>query len=161
MNGTLPPSSQPQTFDVAVMHGSSCPVDASEWVPRGHSLSRARLCHLCESDVIVVRDGSDAVGLAAYKRANSEVRVVHEFLLDLRLAGPPAVQVTDALLSALEMVAHEEGVSCLTFLLRSRVVMAPFEQRGYMSLALDSDNVWLQRKLGWLGWCGIGSARPN
>jgi len=161
MNGTLPPSSEPQTFDVAVIHRSSGPADASDCVPQGHCLSRARMRHLCESDWIVVRDSSGPVGLAAYKRADGEVRVVHEFLLDPRLTGPPAAHVTDALLSALEMVAHEEGVSCLTFLLRSRVVMAPFERRGYMSLALDSGGIWLQRKLGWLGWCEAGSARPN
>ena len=47
MNGTLPPSSEPQTIDVAVIHSSSGP-DASDCVPPGHCLSRARLRHLCK-----------------------------------------------------------------------------------------------------------------
>jgi hypothetical protein len=161
MNETLPPSSESQTLDVAVIHHSSGPADASDCVPPGHCLSRARLRHLCKSDWIVVRDRSGSVGLAAYKHADGELRVVHEFLLDPRLAGPRAVQVTDALLSALEMVAYEEGVSCLSFLLCSRVVMGPFDQRGYTSLAFDSGGIWLQRKLGWLGWCETRSAGPN
>lgn len=161
MDGTLPPSSEPHTFEVAVIHSRSGPADASDCLPRGHGLSRARLRHLCESDWIVVRDGSGPLGLAAYKHADGDVRVVHEFLLDSRLAGPGAVQVTEALLSALEMVAYEEGVNCLTFLPRSRVLMGPFEQRGYISLAFDSGGIWLQRKLCWLGWCETGSPRPN
>lgn len=161
MNVTRPPISEPQTFEVAVIHSSAGSADASDCLPPGHSLSRARLRHLCESDWIVVRDGPSPVGLAAYKRADSEVRVVHEFLLDRTLAGRKAARVTDILLSALEMVAYDEGVSCLTFLLRCRVVMEPFEQHGYSSLALDSSGIWLQRKLGWLGWCEARSPRPN
>src|SRR5579862_9542755 len=161
MNGTLRHRSEPRAFDVAVIRRRSGPADASDYVPRGHCLSRARLRYLCESDWIVVRHGSGTVGLAAYKRADGDVRVVQEFLLDPTLAGPDAVQVTDALLSALEMVAYEEGVRCLTFLLRSRVLLGPFEQRGYTSLALDSGGIWLQRKFGWLGWCEAGSPRPN
>lgn len=161
MNGTLPESSVPQTFDVAALRSSAGSRDASDCLPPGHCLSRVRLRHLCESEGIVVRNGGGPVGLAAYKRVDSDVRVVHEFLLDPRLAAPDAARVTDVLLSALEMVAYEEGVSCLTFLLRNRVLMGPFEQRGYMSLALDSGGIWLQRKLGWLGWCETGSPRPN
>ena len=160
MNGTLPSSAEPQ-FDVAVIRNVAGSTDASHWLPYGHCLSRARLRHLGESEGIVVRNGVRTVGLAAYKRADGDVRVVHEFLLDPRLACPDAVQVTDALLSALEMVAYEEGASCLTFLLRSRVLMGPFEQRGYLSLALDSGGIWLQRKLGWLGWRETGATRPN
>jgi hypothetical protein len=102
-----------------------------------------------------------ADGLAACKRANSEIRVVHELLLDRTLAGRDVTRITEALLSALEMVAHQDGVGCMTFWLGDGVAIAPFEERGYTSLALDGSGVWLQRKFGWLGWSEIRSAHPT
>jgi hypothetical protein len=101
------------------------------------------------------------MGLAAYKRADGHLRVVHEFLLDRSLDGAAAAQVTEKLLSALELVAYEDGVCSLTFLLRNTVVMAPFEQRDYMSLAIGATGIWLQRKLGWFGWNGITSGSAH
>lgn len=161
MSGTPPPRSEPKMFDVAKIHGCSGPPDLYQCVPPGHCFSHPRLRHLRESEGIVVTNGFVPVGLAAYKRADGEIRVVHEFLLDRALAGPDATTVTDVLLSAVEMVAYEDGVSCLTFLLRYGVVIEPFERRGYMSLALDCSGIWLQRKLGWPGWCEIRSEHPS
>ena len=130
-------------------------------LPAGYCLSRARLRHLQESDWVVVTEDSVPVGLAAYKRADGEVRVIHELLLDQTLDAANAVRVTEELLSALEMVAYDDGIRCLTFLLRCSVVIGPFEQRGYRSLVLDSSGMWLQRTLGWLGWCETRSERPH
>ena len=159
MSRTPPQKSEPNTFGVALIHGGcSTSSDLHHCVPSGHCLSRARLCHLRESEWIVVTDASVPVGLAAYKRADGEVRVVHELLHDHTLAEPDVASITEVLLSALEMAAHDDGVRCLTFLLRYSVVIAPFEQRGYTSLALDGSGVWLQRKLGWRGWCDARSA---
>jgi hypothetical protein len=149
-----------KSFDLAMIHGGSSPSDLHHCVPVGHCVSRARVRHLRESEWIVVTDGSVPVGLAAYKRADGEVRVVHELLLDRTLAGSDAAAVTDVLLSALEIVAYDDGVRCLTFLLRSSVVMEPFEQRGYTSFVIDYCT-WLQRKLGWLGWCEVRSDQPQ
>ena len=105
--------------------------------------------------------GSVPVGLAAYKRSDGEVRVVHELMLDRTLAGPDAARVTDVLLSALELVAYDDGIRCLTFLLRCGMVIGPFEQRGYTSLVIDCSGMWLQRELGWPGWCEIRSEHPH
>lgn len=162
MNRTPPPRSGPQAFDVTVIR-SCCagPLELHNCVPSGYRLSRARLRHLRESERIVVADASVPVGLAAYQRADSEIRVAHEFLLDRSLLGTDTTTVTDMLLSAVEMVAYEDGVSCLTFLLRNGVVIEPFERRGYMSLILDCQGIWLQRKLGWPGWCEGRSAYPS
>ena len=143
------------------MFGCCGSLNRQTCLPAGYCLSRARLRHLEESDWVVVTDDSVPVGLAAYKRADGEVRVIHELLLDQTLDASGAVRVTEALLSALEMVAYDDGIRCLTFLLRCSVVMEPFEQRGYMSLALDASGMWLQRKLGWLGWCETHSERPH
>jgi hypothetical protein len=66
--------------------------------------------------------------------------------------------VTEVLVATLEMQAFDEGITCLTFLLPNGVIIDPFQARGYSSLVLDSTRVWLQRKLGWAGWCGGKSA---
>jgi hypothetical protein len=160
MIGSPPASLAQKALDVALIHGCSGPPDLHTCIPAGHCVSRARLHHLRESEWIVVTDGAVPVALAAYKRADGEIRVVHELLLDRTLAGPYAAAVTDVLLSALEFVAYDDGVRCLTFLLRCSVVMEPFEQRGYTSLVIDSCT-WLQRKLGWLGWSEMRSDQPQ
>lgn len=146
---------------MAVIHGCSCSPDRILSLPAGHCLNGARLRHLRESEWIVITDGSVPVGLAAYKPADGEVRVVHELMLDRTLTGPAAARVTDVLLSALELVAYDEGVRCLTFLLRYDVVMEPFEQRGYTSLVIEGSGTWLQRKLGWLEWREMRSEHPH
>lgn len=73
-------SSEPPTLDVAVIHGCSGLPELQTCVPPGHCVSCARVRHLRESEWIVVTDGSVTVGLAAYKRADSEIRVVHELM---------------------------------------------------------------------------------
>ena len=157
----VPASTEPKIVDVAVVHAGSGPVAPYQGIPSGHRFCGPRLRYLGESERIVVSDGLGPIALAAYKRAEGPVRVVHEFLLDRSLDGAEAAHVTERLLSALELVAYDEGVRCLTFLLRDTVVMAPFNQRGYMSLDLGSSSIWLQRRLGWLGWGGIQSGPPH
>lgn len=161
MIGAPRASSAQKPLDVIAIHGCSGLPDLHTCIPAGHGLSCARLRHLRESEWIVVTDDSVPVGLAAYKRSDSDVRVVHELLLDRTLAGADAARVTDVLLSVLEMVAYDDGVRCLTFLLRCGVVMGPFEQHGYASLVLAPSGMWLQKKFGWLGWCDSRSAHPH
>jgi hypothetical protein len=52
-------------------------------------------------------------GLAAYQRVASDVRVVHELLLDSRLECRDAGRVIDALLASLELAAYDDHLSCL------------------------------------------------
>src|SRR5216684_3846373 len=98
--GTPVPSPERKALEVAVTHGCCCLPDPRTCLPAGHCLSGARIRHLRESDWIVVTEGSIPVGLAAYKRADSDVRVVHELLVDRTLAACEAARVTDAILSA-------------------------------------------------------------
>jgi hypothetical protein len=76
MIGSPLASSAHKALDVAMIHGCSSPPDLHNCVPAGHCVSRARLRYLRESEWIVVTDGSVPVGLAAYKRADGEIRVV-------------------------------------------------------------------------------------
>ena len=159
--GTPLSSPEHKALDVAVMNGCSCSLGRQTCLPAGHCLSRARLRHLQESDWVVVTEDSVPVGLAAYKCVDSEVRVVHELLLDRRLTGRDAARVTDALLAALEMVAYDDRVRCLMFLLHCDVVITPFERRGYAAIITDAAGTWLQKKLDSLGWVGTHSEHPN
>jgi hypothetical protein len=142
------------TFAVAVMDGPRHDAaDVYRYLPVGHTLSGPRVRHLHESEWIVVSNGVGPLGFAAFKRTDGEVRVVHEFLVHSAIPFADAAAVTDTLLSALEMMALEDDIRSLTFLLRNTVVIKPFERRGYMSVVLDNSGVWLQRKLEWSGWC--------
>jgi hypothetical protein len=103
------------------------------------------------------------VGLAAYKGADSDVRVVHEFLVDRTLPADDAARVTDVMLSAMEIVAYDDHVSTLMLLICGSVAVRPFELRGYTAIVVDSCGVWLQKKLDRLGWAKASthSAQPN
>ena len=139
------------------MHGRACSLDRQACLPAGHCLSRARLRHLQESDWVVVTQDSVPVGLAAYKCADSDVRVVHELLLDRTLTGRDAAAVTNTLLAALEILAYDDRVGCLMCLLHGDVVTAPFEQRGYSAIVVDPCGAWLQKKLDRLDWASAHS----
>jgi hypothetical protein len=52
----------------------------------GDSLTRRRWRYLQRAECIVVEERSRLLGLAAYQRVESAVRVVHEFLVD-RISG--------------------------------------------------------------------------
>jgi hypothetical protein len=155
------PSPEFKAFDVAVMHGCACSSDQQPCLPAGHCLSRARLRHLQESDWVVVTDGSVPVGFAAYKCADSDVRVVHELLIDRTLTSRGAARVTDALLAALEMLAYDDQVTCLMFLLYGDVVITPFKEHGYSAIIADRCGVWLQKKLDGLTWVQNPSGQPS
>ena len=147
-------------FKVAVMPACSCAEGRQIGLPAGHCLTRTRAEYLQESDWIVVTSAGVPVGLAAYRHPDSEIRVVHEFILDRTLTSSDASRVTAELLAALELVAYEDSVQCLTFILRCDFVSEAFEERGYTSLALDA-GTWLQKKLGRLGWCKAHSGRAH
>ena len=155
------PSPERKALEVAVTHGCCGLPDPRTCLPAGHCLSGARIRHLLESDWIVVTEGSIAVGLAAYKCAASDVRVVHEWLVDRTLAPCDAATVTDAMLSAVEIVAHDHHISCLMFLICGAVAVTPFEQRGYTAIVVDPGGVWVQKKLDRLGWASIRSEHPQ
>ena len=145
-------------FGVDLIHGSERSCDLSRWLPAGRDLSAARQQYLGASEWIVVSRCGAPVGFAAYRRADGQVRVVHELLLEPMLESSDARVVTETLLATLEMLALDDGITCLTFLLSNGVIIEPFEAQGYSSLALGNTRVWLQRKLGWPGWCSACSA---
>jgi hypothetical protein len=147
-------------LDVAVVHGCASSPDGETCLPAGHCLSRVRSRHLRESDWVIVTHESVPLGLAAYKPVLSDVRVVHELLVDISLPVADAARVTDALIVALEMLACDEGVDCLMFLIYGDVVTACFETHGYSVVVKDRCGAWVQKKLGGLMWTHNSSGRP-
>lgn len=113
----------------------------------GHSLTRRRWRYVQKAECIVVAEGPRLLGVAAYQRVTSDVRVVHEFLLHRNLGEREAAIVTDALLSAVEALALGDSIHCLMFMLCSEVRRAPFERRGYRAVVLDPRLAWLQKTL--------------
>jgi hypothetical protein len=87
------------------------------------------------------------MGLAAYKPADSTVRVVFEVLVDRTLAVCDVTRVTDAMLSALEIIAHDDQVSSLMFLICGALAIRPFELRGYTSIVIDPRGIWVEKNL--------------
>lgn len=130
-------------------------------MPTGHSLSRARLRHLWESEWVVATDDSVLVGLAAYKRADSDVRVVHELLTDRTLDTRDVARVTEVLLRALELAAYDDQVRCLMFVLFADVLRTPFAEHGYSTVIADASGVWLQKRLDRLAWVQSLPGRPS
>jgi len=154
------PSCERDVLVVAVVHGCTSTFDRETYLPAGHCLSRVRSRHLLESDWVIVTNESVPVGLAAYKPAHSDVRVVHELLLDRTLSVDHAAKVTDALIVALEMLACDEGVDCLMFWIYGDVVTARFDAHGYNRIVADRCGAWLQKKLDGLTWSHHSPGRP-
>jgi hypothetical protein len=155
------PGRDRDVLDVAIVPDCVSSLERDTCLPAGHCLSRARSRHLRESDCVSVTHHSVPVGLAAYTRADSDVRVVHELLLDRTLPVLDAARVTDALIVALEMLACDEGVDCLMFLICGDVMTARFESHGYCVIVADQCGAWVQKKLDGLTWAHNSSRQPS
>ncbi len=132
-------------IDVTVIDGCSGSADPRQSCPAGHALNRARVRHLLQSAWVVVTDDSTPIGLAAYRPVDSDVRVVHEFLVDRTLPGADTAHVADLLLSAIERVACVDGIRCLMLLLDGDEALVPFERRGYTAVLVDPAVAWMQK----------------
>lgn len=123
----------------------------------GHPLTRRRWRYLQRAECIVVGERSSLLGLAAYQRGESVVRVVHEFLVHRDLSEPESAIVTDVLASAVEAMALSDSVHCLMFMLWPDVRREPFERRGYRTVVLDPYLAWLQKTLDHVSCVGARS----
>jgi hypothetical protein len=104
-----------------------------------------------------VTAGTRSTGLAAYKKVESDVRVVHEFLVNRQLDDRGNEIVTRMMLSALETLCCDEGIHSLIVVLGPGVALVPFEQRGYTTLIADSGGAWLQKKFDAASWTAVAS----
>ena len=130
-----------------VLHGYGHVGDWQSSCLVGRSLTRRRRRYLQRAECIVVGEPSRHLGLAAYLRVESVVRVVHEFLVHPELGERESAIVTDMLASAVEANALSDSVHCLMFMLWPDVRREPFERKGYRTVVLDPYLAWLQKTL--------------
>jgi len=134
---------------MTLVHAQGTPPDRLCPIPSGHRVTRARLRHLVNSERLVVTRQDSCLGVAAYQASESQVRVVHDLLVDRRLSPKDAGSVVEMLLAGLEFAARSECVTCLVVLIEGDVSPEPFIRCGYTALLADAAGAWLQKKLDW------------
>lgn len=139
------PGRNPITFEA--FHGDGQVGELESRCLVGHALTRRRWRYLQGAECIVVTERPRLLGVAAYQRVKSDVRVVHEFLVRRDLGEREAAVVADTLASAVEAMALSDSVHCLMFMLWPDVRREPFERRGYRVIVLDAYLAWLQKPL--------------
>jgi hypothetical protein len=112
---------------------------------RGRKLTPARRLRLSTSARVVAVCGSRPVGLAAYERGDTEIRV-HEFGVD---ETSPCLtdDIVDALLGALETACLAGGGRRLVLLPRAAIASNVLRLRGYVTIAEGSAGSWLEKLL--------------
>jgi hypothetical protein len=110
---------------------------------RGRRLTPARRERLGNSGRVVAACGSRVVGLAAYERADGELRV-HEFGVDEE-ASCTIDQIATALLDALEIACLAGGGRRLVLLPRAALTAHLLRSRGFVPIAEGSAGSWFEK----------------
>jgi len=110
---------------------------------RGRRLTPARRERLANSGRIVAACGSRIVGVAAFERADGELRV-HEFGIDTT-SPCSADQIANALLDALEVACLAGGGRRLVLLPRAAVAGVMLRRRGYVTIAEGCAGSWFEK----------------
>jgi hypothetical protein len=110
---------------------------------RGRRLTPARRERLRNSGRVVAACGSRVVGLAAYERADGELRV-HEFGVD-ESASCTLDQVATALLDALEIACLAGGGRRLVLLPRAALTSHLLRSRGFVPIAEGCAGSWFEK----------------
>jgi hypothetical protein len=110
---------------------------------RGQRLTGARRNRLSRSGRIVATCGSRVAGLAAYERADGELRV-YEFAVDIDLPCS-GEDIAGGLLDALEVACLASGGRRLVLLPRAAHAQALLQRRGYTAIAENASGAWFQK----------------
>jgi hypothetical protein len=109
----------------------------------GHALTPARRERLRQSSRVVAVCGDLVVGLAAYERADREVRV-HEFGIDDR--SPCRMdEIAGVLMEALETACLAAGDRRLVLLPRAATAESLLEARGFVHVAEGCAGSWFEK----------------
>ncbi len=111
---------------------------------RGRRLTPARRDRLSQSARIVAACGSRLVGVAAYDRADGELRV-HELGIDTSGTACAVDQVANALLDALEVACLASGGRRLVLLPRAAVADSSLRRRGFVTIAEGCAGSWFEK----------------
>jgi hypothetical protein len=111
---------------------------------RGRRLTPARRDRLAQSGRVVAICGSRTVGVAAYDRADGELRV-HEFAIDTTSTLCAEEHVVNALLDALEVTCLAGGGRRLVLLPRAAVAVSLLRRRGFVTIAEGCAGSWFEK----------------
>jgi len=133
-------------MQVKVLGPDCAPLSATDLrrLFRGRRLTPARRERLAQSGRVVATCGSRTVGLAAYDRADGEVRV-HEFAVDTTSALCAEEHVVNALLDALEVTCLAGGGRRLVLLPRAAVAVSLLRRRGFVTIAEGCAGSWFEK----------------
>lgn len=112
---------------------------------QGQTLTPARRKHLAHFARIVALCGNGVVGVAAYERADEELRV-HEFGLDTGSACG-AADIAGALLDALELACLAGGGRRIILTPRASIAGPVLRMRGYTTISEGCAGAWHQKTL--------------
>jgi hypothetical protein len=111
---------------------------------RGQRISAIRRTRLEQSARIVALCGSRVVGLAAYERADRDVRVVE---VGMDLESPCGGDgISNGLLDALELACLASGARRLLLLPRAAFSTAVLIRRGYTAIADGGAGSWFEKR---------------
>jgi len=110
---------------------------------RGRRLTAPRKSRLANSGRVVATCGNRVVGVAAYDRADGELRV-HEFGADAT-AVCTLDQIVSTLLDALEIACLAGGARRLVLLPRAAIAPQVLRARGFVTIAEGCAGSWFEK----------------
>ncbi len=133
-------------MQVKVLGPDCAPLSAADTrrLFRGRRLTPARRDRLSQSGRIIAACGNRTVGVAAYDRADGELRV-HEFGLDTTATACSEDQVVNALLDALEAACLAGGGRRLVLLPRAAIAASTLRRRGFVTIAEGCAGSWFEK----------------
>jgi hypothetical protein len=132
-------------MQVKVLGPDCAPLSAADLrrLFRGRRLTPARRDRIAQSGRVVATCGNRTVGMAAYDRADGELRV-HELAVDI--TTPCAEdQVINALLDALEVACLAGGGRRLVLLPRAAIAASLLRRRGFVTIAEGCAGSWFEK----------------
>jgi len=138
-----PPEATPMHFRVLGPDNGGVASTDIRRLFHGQRLTAARRSRLAQGGRILAMCGSRVVGMAAFDRADGELRV-HEIGLDTESScGTDAI--ANGLLDALELACMASGVRRLVLLPRAALMGPLMRRRGYVTVGEATGHTWVQK----------------
>ncbi len=133
-------------MQVKVLGPDCAPLSAADLrrLFRGRRLTPARRDRIAQSGRVVATCANRTVGMAAYDRADGELRV-HEFAVDISTLPCAEDQVINALLDALEVACLAGGGRRLVLLPRAAIATSLLRRRGFVTIAEGCAGSWFEK----------------
>ncbi len=133
-------------MQVKVLGPDCAPLSAADLrrLFRGRRLTAARRDRIAQSGRVVATCANRTVGIAAYDRADGELRV-HELAVDVSTVSCAEAQVINALLDALEVACLAGGGRRLVLLPRAAIATSLLRRRGFVTIAEGCAGSWFEK----------------